>query len=207
MRGRAAVSVDDDLAPGEAAIAVRTADHERAGGIDVPDGLVVDPFLGQRLADIGLDDLADVGAGLAFMAVLGGEHDLGRFHRLAVRIAQRDLALGVGLQRRLLAGMARIGQQFEDLVAVIERRRHQGRGLAAGIAEHDALVARAFILVAGGVDALGDMGRLGVQQHFDLGVLPVKAVLLVADVLDRGARHFFDLRRRPPIWGRGFRRR
>ena len=141
------------------------------------------------------------------MGVLGGEHDLGRFHRLAVRIAQRDLALGVGQQGRFLAGMARIGQQFEDLVAVEQRRRHQRRGLAAGIAEHDALVARAFILVAASIDALGDMGRLGVQQHFDLGVLPVKAFLLVADVLDGGARHGFDFARRRPTWGRGFRRR
>ena len=170
MRGRAAIGVDDDLAAGQAAIAVRAADHKGAGGIDVPDGLVVDPFLGQRLADIGLDDLADVGAGLVFMGVLGGEHDLGGFHRLAVRIAQGDLALGVGQQGRLLAGMARIGQQFQDFVAVEQRRRHQRRGLAAGIAEHDALVARAFILVAGRVHALGDMRRLGMQQHFDLGV-------------------------------------
>ena len=63
--------------------------------------------VGSALADIGLDDLADVGGGLALVQVLGGEHDLGGFHRLAVRIAQRDLALGVGAQGRLLAGVAR----------------------------------------------------------------------------------------------------
>ena len=74
----------------------------------------------------------------------------------------------------------------------MQRRRHQDRGFAAGIAEHDALVARAFILVAAGVDALGDVRRLGMQQDFDLRLLPVKAFLLVADILDRGARHGFD---------------
>ncbi len=73
-------------------------------------------------------------------------------------------------------------------MGVIERRRHQLRRLAAGVAEHDALVARALVLVAGGVDALGDVGGLRVQQHLDLGVAPVEAVLLVADVLDRLAR-------------------
>src|SRR5262249_25477427 len=40
MRGRAAISVDDDLSAGEAGVAVGTADKEAAGGIDVVDGLV-----------------------------------------------------------------------------------------------------------------------------------------------------------------------
>ena len=74
---------------------------------------------------------------------------------------------------------------MQDLVGIIERRRHQLRRLAAGVAEHDALVARALVLVARGVDALGDVGGLRVQQDFDLGVPPVEAVLLIADVLDR----------------------
>jgi len=89
--------------------------------------------------------------------------------------------------------VTRIGQQFEDFVAIEQRRRHQRGSLAASIAEHDALVARAFILVAAGIHALGDMRRLGVQQHFDIGVAPMKAVLLVADILDRLARHVFDI--------------
>ena len=206
MRGRAAISVDDDLASGEAAIAIGPADHESAGGIDVPDGLVVDPLGRQRLADIGLDDLADIVAGLAFIHVLGGKHDLGGFHRLAVRIAQRHLALGVGPSVGSLPDLRAVGQQLQDLVAVEQRRRHQRRGFAAGIAEHDALVARAFILVAAGVHALGDMRRLGVQQHFHLGVLPVKAVLLVADILDGGARDLFDFRRADRFGPAGFAR-
>ena len=81
--------------------------------------------------------------------------------------------------------MARLGDLSQDLVGVVQRRRHQFRRFAAGVAEHDALVASPLVLVAGGVDALRDIGGLGVQQHFDLGVAPVEAVLLVADVLDR----------------------
>jgi hypothetical protein len=65
-------------------------------------------------------------------------------------------------------------RSFEDLVRIVDRRRHQLRRLAAGIAEHDALVAGALVLVAGGVDALGDVGRLAVQQHVDLGVFQWK---------------------------------
>ena len=77
--------------------------------------------------------------------------------------------------------MAGIGQRFAGLLRVIERRRHQLRGLGAGIAEHDALVARAFVLVARGVDALGDIDRLGMDDALDLGVHPMEAFLLVAD--------------------------
>ena len=80
--------------------------------------------------------------------------------------------------------MAGLGEALEDLVRVEDRRRHELGRLAAGIAEHDALVAGALILVVGGIDALGDVGRLGVQQHVDLGILPVEPVLLVADGLD-----------------------
>src|SRR5690606_24921701 len=55
VRGRAAIGVDDDLAPGQAAVAVRPADHELAGRIDVPLGVLVDEAIGQNLADIRLD--------------------------------------------------------------------------------------------------------------------------------------------------------
>ena len=78
-------------------------------------------------------------------------------------------------------------------MGVVERRRHQFGRLAAGVAEHDALVARALVLVAGGVDALGDVGGLGMQQNLDIGVAPVEALLLVADVLDRLTGRFDDL--------------
>ncbi len=99
--------------------------------------------------------------------VLGRENDLGDFHRLAVLVAHRDLALGVRCQLLLLAGMAGVGEVLEDLVGVIDRRRHQLRRLLAGIAEHDALVARAFVLVAGLVDALGDVEDWAMQQDLD----------------------------------------
>src|SRR5262249_31862767 len=42
---RAAVSIDDDLAAGDAAVAVRTADHETSGRIDVEFGVTVHPAL------------------------------------------------------------------------------------------------------------------------------------------------------------------
>ena len=43
MRGRAAIGVDDDLAAGQACIAVRPADHELAGRVDVEFGFRRNP--------------------------------------------------------------------------------------------------------------------------------------------------------------------
>ena len=68
---------------------------------------------------------------------------------------------------------------------IVDRRRHEFRCLVASIAEHDALIAGALVLVSAGVDALGNVGRLGVQQYFDLRPFPMEARLLVADGANR----------------------
>ena len=182
MRGRATVGIDDDLAPGQAAVAIRAADFENAGGIDVPHGALVDPAGRQGLDGDGANDLGHIGGGQA-AGVLGGDDDLRGADGLAVFIGDRHLALGIRLQP-LVAALAGIGQVLEDLVRIIDRGRHQLRRLAAGIAEHDALVARAFILVAGAVDADGNIGGLGMEMHLHGGLFPVEPLLLIADIAD-----------------------
>jgi dihydroxyacetone kinase len=112
--------------------------------------------------------------------VLGRDDDGGGRHRLAAFVAQGHLALGVGLEERRRAGMAVGGHALEDLVAVIERRRHQVGRFVGGIAEHDALVARAFVLVAARIDALRDVRRLAVQvvdriRRFASGSRPARS--------------------------------
>ncbi len=104
------------------------------------------------------------------------------------------LRIGAELGRFALAGLAGLGEIEQDLVGVIDRRRHELRRLVAGVAEHDALVARAFLLIGRllGVDAGGDVGRLTVQQDLDIGVGPVEAFLLVADVADGVAGQLLD---------------
>ena len=110
--------------------------------------------------------------------MLGRHHDGGGADRLAVLVLKADLRLGVGAEQRSGAGMARFRQALGDAVREVDRRRHQRVGLAAGVAEHDALVAGAFVLVAGGVDAdtsttmqlaLGDAlaGELLTRRGFD----------------------------------------
>src|SRR5690606_21666844 len=94
----AAIGVDDDLAPGETGITVRAADDELARRGDVPAAVVGDLNAagGERLANIGRDNLAHLPAVPASVQVLRGKHDLGDFLGLAVDIAHRHLALGVG---------------------------------------------------------------------------------------------------------------
>ena len=96
--------------------------------------------------------------------------------------------------------MPLVGEHLQDLVCEIDRRRHErvflvDLALGAGEAEHHALVAGAFFLAAfalAGIDAHGDVGRLAVQQHFDVGAVAGESVLVVADVLDHAARDFGD---------------
>ena len=78
VRGRAAVGVDDDLAAGEAAVAIGTADEELAGRVDVPDRVLADPALGQRLAHVRLDDLAHLARRQILDDVLVRDDDCGR---------------------------------------------------------------------------------------------------------------------------------
>ena len=97
MGTSAAVGVDDDLAAGQTAVALRAADFEAAGRVDVEDGLLVDQLgrdglLGHR------DQILADGRELHLGLVLGADHHGVHAHRLAVVVLDGDLALGVGAQ-------------------------------------------------------------------------------------------------------------
>ena len=103
------------------------------------------------------DDLANVVHGQP-VGMLCRNDNRGRACRLTVDIPQRDLALCVRTQARLGAGMTRLGERAQNGVRVVDRRRHQHMRLIARISEHDSLIARAFVFVARGVNADGDVG-------------------------------------------------
>jgi hypothetical protein len=124
--------------------------------------------------------------------MLRRQHDRSHIDGLAAFVAHGQLAFRVRAQRRLLARFAHLGEAAEDRMGILDRRRHQVGRLVHGVAEHDALVARAFVLVVGGVHALGDMGGLLVQEVQHVAGVPVELVLLVADVLDAVARDLGD---------------
>ena len=107
----------------------------------------------------------------------GGSSD-----RPAVHIAQGHLALRIRAETGLGAGMTSLGKRAQDRVGEVDRCWHQHRSLAASITKHDALIACALVLVAGSVHTQSDVRRLGMDMRGDLGVLPMKPTLFVADV-------------------------
>ena len=149
--GMPAVGVDDDLAAGETGVALRAARDERAGRVDVElhVGKVKPRRLEHRVDDLGAHRgaqrlLRDVGM------VLGRQHDgLDRL-RVSAVVAERDLGLAVGTQERQRAGAAHLGEALRHAVRHPRGHRHELRGLGRGVAEHDALVAGALLVVGVG---------------------------------------------------------
>ncbi len=197
MGAGTAVGVDNDLAAGQAAIALRSANHEAPGGVDQVAG-VLQPLFGQY----GLDDFFDHGlvelgfhlvAQAHLGAVLAGQDHGVNAVRLAVHVAHGDLALGVRAQEWQTAVLAQLGLAFDQAVGVVDGRGHQLGCLVAGVAEHQALVTGTGIqmVVAGVVHALGDVIALLVVSDQHGAALVVNAVfgVVVANALDGVARH------------------
>ncbi len=200
VRALPAVGVDDDLAARQARVAVRPADDEDAGRVDVQDEAVIHQVLGEDgredvRADVRLDLLARrVGR------VLRRDHDRvdARDRAPVLGVLDRDLALGVRPEvGHRVARAAEHGQALEQAVREAQRERHQLVGLAAGVAEHHALVACALLGVDARalVDALGDVGALLVDRREDAAGLRVELQrgVRVADPLDRLADDLLDV--------------
>ena len=184
----AAVGVDDDLAARETAVAVGAADDELAGRVDVVQRAGVQ----QVLRDHRLDDVVDhvlAQVGIAHGVVVHrADHDGIDRDRLAVHVAHRDLALAVRAQPRQRLGVQQILEAARELAGQHDRQRHQLRRLIAGVAEHQALVARALLGVQAQSlgDALADVRRLLAdrREHGAGARVEVVARVVVADLGD-----------------------
>jgi hypothetical protein len=191
------------LRPVRPGVAVRAADLEAAGRVDVDLGLVGDEALRKHLVEHADDIVAQllvldrIGAFTPVVAearrVLSRYHQSGGTDRLAILILKRDLALGVRLEEWRCPAVTVLRQPLQNTVRVEQGGGQQILGLVGGVAEHDALVASAFVLVAAFIDALRDVRRLAVEVVFEAGGLPMKAFLLVADLLDHVAHGLLDL--------------
>ncbi|GHH19520.1 hypothetical protein Srubr_29560 [Streptomyces rubradiris] len=184
VAGVAAVGVDDDLAAGQARVAHGAAGLEPAGRVHeqpVAVGLELDAVLGEPLQRVLDDVLADVGGeqGVQVDAggVLGGDDHGVQAYRFGTLVFDGHPGLAVGAQVGHGAVLADVRQPPGEPVGRLDGQRHQVGCLVGGVAEHDALVAGAlaveFVVVAldlclaGGVDALGDVGRPGADGHGD----------------------------------------
>ena len=228
MGALAAVGVDDDLAAGEAGVAVGAADDELPGGVHMQDeavdearGLLREGGLQARdedglhivadlrlhlEIDLGLAELADrVGVGHPAEArrdelvVLRGKDDGMDLHGLVRVPVILDGELGLGVraevrhQLRLL--VADVGQDLQQEVAEVQGQRHIVLGVAAGVAEHHALVAGALVIGLGALHAAVDVGALLVQGGHHAAGVPVEHVLglVVADAVDGVADGGLDI--------------
>ena len=210
VAGPAAVGVDDDLAAGQAGVTHWPADDELAGRVDQhPRRRGVQRLVRQVrqdglehvLADVGIQRLLEVDA----VGVLGGNHHGVESGRDVVLVLDGDLRLAVRAQIRQRAVLAHLGQPPRQPVCQCDRQRHQLRGVADRVAEHQALVAGALGVqrvrgaldarLVRGVDALSDVGRLTADADVDAAGLPVEALVrvVVADVEDALANGVGDV--------------
>ena len=191
VRARAAVGVHDDLAPGEAGVAGGPARHEAPGRVDVePRGGVQHPGVRELVAHHGLDRRADVAVDVGLGRRLVREHDRVDADRAAVLVDDAHLALRVGAQPRDAAALALVREAAHQAVRPGDRRGHELRRLAHGVAEHHPLVARALLVGGAAVDALRNVGRLRAKAVLVVEGPPVEALLgaVVADIADDAAR-------------------
>ena len=194
MRRIAAVGVDDDLAPGKAGVAHRTADdkpsrrvHEelRVAVKQLRRKIRLDDLLHNRLAQIGNRDIR---------RVLRGYNDRVDPLDLAVlAILHGNLTLAVRPEPRKAAVLSRLCQRLCQIVCVRNRGRHQLLGFVAGKAEHHTLIARALLIrvVIGRIHAHRDILRLLVDccQNRAASAIEAELRVIVADLRDRVSRN------------------
>src|SRR3954468_5612389 len=174
VRRRAAVRVDDNLAAGDARVAMRSADDETAGRVDVDLGVLVHQVGRNHAADDLLDDVFLHRLLRDERTVLAGDDDGVDANRTVAVVFDGDLRLAVWTEVLEDAVAPRAGQPFGELVRELNRQRHQDFGFGAGKAEHQALVAG-----AAGVDAHRDVGRLAMDRGDDPARVAVEPVLPV----------------------------
>ena len=177
MPGHPAVGVDDDLPAGEPGVAHRAADDESAGRVDQQTVIGNVDIQQQQLrrdhllGHVHRQQLLQVDV----FRVLGRDHHRVQPDRPVTDVLDRYLRLAVGTQVRHGTGLAHGGEPTRQPVRQSDRQRHQFRGVGAGIAEHQALVASTLPVdlvlravhsgLARRVDALGDVGRLRTDRH------------------------------------------
>ena len=129
VRAGAAIRVDDDLPPGEARVALRAANLERAGRIDQYAKFGAAQFLSNDRQDNvvlhGLAQCAQVESG----RVLCRENNRIDDSAVLILVTHGHLRLGVRPQEWQRSGRARFSQAAYQLVREPDRQRHQRGGL------------------------------------------------------------------------------
>lgn len=201
MSAPSPVGVDDDFASGEAGITLWPADDELAGGIDKIFSLVGEHVGWEDLLDDFLDAEVFDGGVIDSVSVLGGDDDVDDAGGLAINVFDGDLGFGIGAEPwGFFAVFAKLGEFAAEAVGEHDGRWHELVGLVTGVSEHDSLVACAllfgfFAFGSGGIDSLGDVGRLDGEEIINEDLVGVEDVIVVciSDATDSLADDAFDV--------------
>ena len=199
MGSAAAIGINNDLASGETAVTLRTANNKATGGVYIKLGVLVDKLGGKSGLDNKLNHIAADLLKLCLGAVLSGENNSVDADRLIVLVIfNGNLGLAVGTEIAYNAFLTDAGKFKSELVGKRDGQRHKFLGLGAGITEHHSLVTCAVVqLIAAGllslealVNAHCDVGRLLINGGEDSAGIAVKAILcaVIADI----ANYFAD---------------
>ena len=112
-----------------------------------------------------------VGVRNLFAVLRGDDHGIDA-RRAAADVFDGDLGFAIGAEEIDYVLLADFGKLEGELMRQLDGHGHQLGRFVAGVAEHQALVAR-----AAGVDAHGDVGRLRLDAGEDAAGVGVKAVL------------------------------
>ena len=198
MASVATVGVHDDLATGQAGVALGAAYYEAAGGINEEFGLLIQQGCGDHRANDLLNHIGADGLQGDRVAVLcGNDHGI-HASRLIVNVFYGDLSLAIRAQIGESAILTQIGQLFAQGVGQSDRQRHQLGGLVAGITEHNALVAGTDLVIGilgtgaalnSVVDTHGDVGGLLIDSghHRTGGIVKISLFAVIADIFDHAA--------------------
>ncbi len=182
----AAIAVDDDLSPGEPAVALGSSDDEAAGRVHVDLGPLVDELFRKRLVDDELDHRFSQVLVLDLLVVLGADDDGIDANGNVVLVFERHLRLAIGTEKVDGLFLTNRRKLPRECVGVLDGGRHELRRLVRRIAEHEPLVAGALLLVQAVslVHPLRDIGALTLdrRQHRACGRIEPHGGVHVADV-------------------------
>ncbi len=131
VTAHAAVGVHDDLAPGQAGVAHRPADHEPSGGVDVVLGVGVQHVRRDHGLDHVLQHFRPQLLVVHQLGVLGGDDHGVHAHRAMVLVVFHcDLGLAVGPQLVELAALADLGEAHGEPVRQGDGHGHQHFGVS-----------------------------------------------------------------------------
>ena len=186
VAAHAAVGVDDDLAAREARVTVWATDDETTRRVDPELRLLIDQVLRDDRVDDLVEDRFAERLVLHALRVLRRDDDRVDARDLAAFVLTGDLGLAVGAEPVDLALLADVCEAARESMREIDRHRHEVLGLVDREAEHQALIARALLLVHALAlgHALGDVGALlldgghdgagvAIEAHVRIGVTDV----------------------------------